>query len=285
MKDFLRELWKVFTKNRNILFNNYAVWFGYIASAVTIIAACCGVSSGWGTYVFLFLILLCLILAVYFSWEQKVITLKYRDSLKVTVSEGDIFNIQKGVVVIPVNDYFDTLVDNKVVGETTLHGQFVKFFKTKFPGRNLEQEMFESLSMYETITDEKRNVTGHLNKYPLGAVARITFSESLHYYLLAATEFDWQNHPIDQPEKYSFVLQTLYKYIDGNCSGLPVYLPLIGSGQMGVGLPNQELLIEMIRNLTLMRKYVTTQGTHILIYKNEMPSISLRQVKYELIHK
>lgn len=285
MKEFLKGLCKVFTKNRNILVNNYGIWFGYIASAVTIIAACIGGSNGWGWYALAGLLVLCLIFAINASWEQKKISIKYRDNFKVTVYEGNIFDVQRGVVVIPVNDYFDTLVDNKVVGETTLHGQFVKYFKSKFPERNLEHEIFESLSAYTPILNDKRGVPDHTNKYPLGAVARVAFNDRLHYYLVAATEFDWNNHPIDQPEKYSFVLQKTYKYIDENCSGLPIYLPLMGAGQMGVGLPYQELLVEMIRNMTLMRRYVTTAGTNILIYEKDMPKISLRQAKYELTHK
>ena len=106
----------------------------------------------------------------------------------------------------------------------------------------------------------------------------------MHYYLLAATEFNWENHPIDQPEKYSYILQKLYKYINTNCSGLPVYIPIIGTGQMGLDLTKEDILFEMIHNMMLVKPYVTRSGSNIVIYKGDMPEISLNRIKYLLRH-
>ncbi len=55
------------------------------------------------------------------------VKLKLGENLKVDVGFGDLFQ-KEGVVVIPVNDYFDTLVDEKVVSSNTIHGIFVKRF-------------------------------------------------------------------------------------------------------------------------------------------------------------
>ena len=52
-------------------------------------------------------------------------TFRIRNNLKINIFYGDLFE-QKGNIIIPVNEYFDTIVDDKIIAEKTLHGQFVK---------------------------------------------------------------------------------------------------------------------------------------------------------------
>ena len=148
----------------------------------------------------------------------------------------------------------------------------------------MDEEIRKSLSAYEYKENKDRQIEGKQYKYPLAAVARVSVNPELHYYLLAATEFNWENHPIDQPEKYSYILQKLYKYINTNCSGLPVYIPIIGTGQMGLDLAKEDVLFEMIHNMMLVKPYVTRSGSNIVIYKGDMPEISLNRIKYLLRH-
>ena len=218
------------------------------------------------------------------AWPTKSIEIKITQTTTLKIYEGDIFSIKKGVVVIPFNDYFDTLVDNKIVGSGTLHGMFVNKFRKEHPEINLDEEIRKSLSAYEYKEKKDRQIEGKQYKYPLAAVARVSVSPELHYYLLAATEFNWENHPIDQPEKYSYILQKLYKYINTNCSGLPVYIPIIGTGQMGLDLTKEDVLFEMIHNMMLVKPYVTRSGSNIVIYKGDMPEISLNRIKYLFRH-
>ena len=43
----------------------------------------------------------------------------------VAIKTGDIFQ-QPGLKAIAFNEYFDTLVDNKVIGDTSLNGVFIQ---------------------------------------------------------------------------------------------------------------------------------------------------------------
>ena len=69
----------------------------------------------------------------YALWQiksKKKISLTLSSELKLTVSEGDLFD-KKGVICIPFNEYFDTHVGGGVISEKSLHGQFInRFLKT-----------------------------------------------------------------------------------------------------------------------------------------------------------
>lgn len=284
VKEFSHDFHEVFCQNRRIIYEKYAIIFGLLASAVTIVSTFVPCIGKLGIYALFGLLLLSIVIAVLVAWPTKSIEIKISQTATLKIYEGDIFSIKKGVVVIPVNDYFDTLVDNKVVGSGTLHGMFVNKFRKEHPEINLDEEIRKSLSAYEYKEKKDRQIEGKQYKYPLAAVARVSVSPELHYYLLAATEFNWENHPIDQPEKYSYILQKLYKYINTNCSGLPVYIPIIGTGQMGLDLTKEDVLFEMIHNMMLVKPYVTRSGSNIVIYKGDMPEISLNRIKYLLRH-
>ena len=102
----------------------------------------------------------------------------------------------------------------------------------------------------------------------------------MQYYLVVATEFDEDNHVINQPEKYSMVLMTLIKKIDRWNSGVPVFLPIIGGGQMGLSLTKQEVVTEILSCFNLAEHYVANGGTTILVYDNDMKELSLNKIKY-----
>ena len=283
-KEFTHSFYDVFSRNRKIVWEKYAFIFGLLASAVTIVSTFVPCIGKLGLYALFGLLLLSIVIAVLMAWPTKSIEIKITQTTTLKIYEGDIFSIKKGVVVIPFNDYFDTLVDNKIVGSGTLHGMFVNKFRKEHPEINLDEEIRKSLSAYEYKEKKDIQIEGKQYKYPLAAVARVSVSPELHYYLLAATEFNWENHPIDQPEKYSYILQKLYKYINTNCSGLPVYIPIIGTGQMGLDLTKEDVLFEMIHNMMLVKPYVTRSGSNIVIYKGDMPEISLNRIKYLFRH-
>ena len=119
----------------------------------------------------------------------------------------------------------------------------------------------------------------HEDAYPLGEVVRLKEGD-LQYYLVVATEFDEENHVINQPEKYSMILMTLIKKINQWNSGVSVYLPLIGSGQMGLSLTRQEVVTEMLSCFNLAERYVAMGGTTILVHDKDMKELSLNKIKY-----
>ena len=76
------------------------------------------------------------------------------------------------------------------------------------------------------------------------------------------------------------VMMTLIKKIDRWNSGVPVFLPIIGSGQMGLSLTKQEVVTEILSCFNLAEHYVANGGTTILVYDNDMKELSLNKIKY-----
>lgn len=71
------------------------------------------------------------------SWlltrRRDSLKLKLSNTLTVNVNAGDLFDFASGTnyVVIPVNEYFDTVVNTKIVSPSSLHGQFInKYFES-----------------------------------------------------------------------------------------------------------------------------------------------------------
>ena len=204
---------------------------------------------------------------------------------RIRVKVGDLFDTERGsIVVIPVNNYLDTQLQHDVIGPRTVHGLFIQHYRDKYPRKNLDDEITNAISRDGILSSgsvaSRRNVSGKLDKYPLGTVVRL-FEEDKQYYLVVATEFDENNHVIYQPEKYTYMLLTMMEKINTYNSGHPIYMPIIGSGQTGLNLSKQKTLCHILQCFSLVDHYVTMGGTTIVVHKSDTKFISLNKVKYE----
>ena len=207
---------------------------------------------------------------------------------RIRVKVGDLFDTERGsIVVIPVNNYLDTQLQHDVIGPHTVHGLFIQHYRDKYPRKNLDDEITNAISRDGILSSgsvaSRRNVSGKLDKYPLGTVVRL-FEEDKQYYLVVATEFDENNHVIYQPEKYTYMLLTMMEKINTYNSGHPIYMPIIGSGQTGLNLSKQKTLCHILQCFSLVDHYVTMGGTTIVVHKSDTKFISLNKVKYEFIN-
>ncbi|MBF4354140.1 hypothetical protein EAY36_23095, partial [Vibrio anguillarum] len=72
------------------------------------------------------------------------------------VKYGDIF-AENGITVIPVNDFFDVLVDDEVISRNTLHGKLIeKYFSDDI--ELLDSEIKLKLSNYKGESVPSREV-------------------------------------------------------------------------------------------------------------------------------
>ena len=198
---------------------------------------------------------------------------------------GDLFDTERGsIVIIPVNNYLDTQLEHDVIGPHTVHGLFIQHYRDKYPGKNLDNEINNAIARDGILSSGsvplRRNVSGKLDKYPLGTIVRL-FEEDKQYYLVVATEFDENNHVIYQPEKFTSMLLSMMGKINTYNSGHPIYMPIIGSGQTGLNLSKQKTLCHILQCFNLADHYVTTGGTTILLHKKDKKYVALNKVKYE----
>lgn len=264
---------------------------GVVLGIVSAICPCC-ISCYW----YWFLIGACLICI---GWclikllPRKAIDVKINKGLKVQIRQKDILSddITKGIVVIPVNNYLDTQVDNVVISKEKLHGKFVEYFQKTYKDINLEEEIQKALEADEIRpagrhNGKRKNLAEgtKLDQYPLGTVIRIKVSDEKFFFLVVASEFNEDNHVIPQLENNPVMLINLFKKINMWNNDLPVYMPLIKGAQMGQECGLQDHLELLLRSLSIIHPYVTVGGTKVCLLEQDMQEISLNRIKYLIEH-
>ena len=171
------------------------------------------------------------------STNRVTLPVRFSDS-SIEIVFGDIFE-SDGVVVIPVNEYFDGELGDHVSPES-LHGKFIDKFL------NGKADWFysltdEALSQKDSPHLEQRN-SGRCARYPIGTVVAVDIKD--RRFLLAAL-----SHTNRETLTASATLHDLdtcligiWKEIQVKSNGRTAVIPLIGSGLSRVGLPPRILI-------------------------------------------
>ncbi|OTP31417.1 hypothetical protein A5798_001439 [Enterococcus sp. 6C8_DIV0013] len=87
------------------------------------------------------------------------------------MKQGNIFE-EEGLKVIPFNEYFDTIVDNKIISELSLNGKYVKNINQNLVelDKQIENDIFlnSKNNILEKNSKRKGNI-GKKIKYKLGS--------------------------------------------------------------------------------------------------------------------
>ena len=190
---------------------------------------------------------------------------------------NDLFQA-KGIVVIPVNDYFDTIVDDKIISSNTIHGKFInKFFKDN--EKELKRQINKSLSSIEVIETNLSRKLGNKKRYPLGTVA-IVKQENKTFFLLALTRFNANHRAEITKSEYQRVIMQLFDFTEQYSQGFKINIPLIGNGHSGTELSEQKLLEFILFSITLNDKLTLLNGVDIILYKDVKDKIDLNKINY-----
>ena len=138
---------------------------------------------------------------------------------QVEIKTGDIFT-EKGLKLIPFNEYFDTTVDDVIISKSTLNGMFLTQYINDIDA--LKKSIENAANEKTELTAEKAN--GRL-KYPLGRI--ILYNE---YLLLSFSHFNEQNEAHIDVVDYEQCLFRMWNEIRRTYSGRAIVIPLIGSG-------------------------------------------------------
>lgn len=199
-------------------------------------------------FILLLILLICaftaLIWGVFLSNKR---TIYSRDEVEINVKYGDLMKIafpkkkvEKRIVVIAVNQCFDTTVDQNVIRDSSVHGQFINnYVKTQNDLIRLQNEISESLDEfnYQYITLQRSDKRyGNLNRYPRGSIARINGDNDVTFFLLALTEFDRDCKAHCNKREYVESVLKLFEYYDSHGQGKELYLYPMGTGMARTGL-------------------------------------------------
>lgn len=205
-------------------------------------------------------------------------------SLKINTSEvevkfGDIFSEEADLKVIAFNEYFDTLVDDKIIAKSTLNGLFVdKFFKNKVD--ELDDIISSDTSLIEAIIDENtERPSGKKTKYKLGTICVIN-----DYLITAFTYFDKNNKAYLEINDYINCLLNFWNQVDKVYAGRTIALPVMGSGITRFkgyeSISDQELLELIIWTFKVSRiKFTYPSKVKIVVYKEKSEKINLLALK------
>jgi len=196
----------------------------------------------WMGIGFLILIIAIFIVLLYRANHTDKIQLSI-NRLKVNVLYGDLFN-SVGLKLIPFNEYFDTLVDNVVIAESTLNGKFIKRYYSNVA--NFDNQISTALSNIPSENNSSR-IMGKNHKYKLGTTIEVANG----YILTAFTHFDDANRARLTKGEYLLCLDNLWNEIDRVYAQRNINIPLLGAGISRIGneLKPQDYLEQILNSL------------------------------------
>lgn len=217
----------------------------------------------------LFLLLIALLLN---SWHaQKGVNLTINGT-SVRIRQGDLFSAN-GWKVIPFNEHFDTVVDDRIISSSSLNGLFINNHVSSIEKLQaaIAQDDESGTRMKRYERDDGRVA------YPLGRI--IVYED---YLLLALTHFNEKNMAHISSIEYQNCLMNMWHEISRTYNGKPIYLPLLGSGitrfDDAPSKSHSDLLECMIYTLRFSGKNLRDPIT-ILLTEDTMKKVNLYDLK------
>lgn len=235
------------------------------------------------SFILLFIgFLIFIAVTVYTLIKQKVVICKFHNNHELSVSFGDILNLPtegKRNIIIPVNRCFDTIVDNELISENTLHGKVLKvlYADNIFNQQELNKQIQDQLNEMGDIAilNKAAKNKGNSYQYPAGTIVEISDKE-IRYFLVGFSKFDSDLHASVSKREYLNSMNSILEYIEKKSQGFPTYLPLIGAGHSSAYQDEQTLLEFMLKMIQLNQNMVNCD-INIVIDEQARDRISILQ--------
>ena len=279
------------------LWKNYLSVLGVVGTAVTLIsffitANDIGVNKLVLSAIFIAAIVALFLRMWYSANHQDHADLRINNTA-VNVIVGDIWaQLEKEpddrvgeISVIGANDFFDIIVDDRIIAASSLHGQYIKKISSigKLEQLNSVIETDPILNKpgnRKTISSRK---VGRQTQYEIGSVV-----EFESYVLAAFTKFDNDNKAWLTSEEYVSFWMRFWESIDGIYAGRTINIPLMGAGitRFKNGKPTkQELLEVMLWSMKIsgfQNTYVDKQ-VNFIIYPPDAKEIDFYHIQHNPI--
>lgn len=294
----LKEWFKINFSKVNILdgvlWRNYLSVLGIVSSIVTLISflgTAQNLEIGVIYIVTLFIAILALIF-IYMWWSanrQKYVRLRINNT-EIRIREGNIFELlekdpkdRRGEIsIIGVNDYYDTIVDDRIIAKKTLHGQYIERIANAGKLEQLEQaiETDEMINREGNYAEDTERTRGRKRRYSIGSLV-----EFEAYVLAAFTKFDESNKAFLTAEEYLEFWMRFWNNVDEVYAGRTINIPLMGAGitRFKSGKPSkQELLEIMLWSLRISGFHNTyaDKQINIIIYKTDINDIDFYHIQH-----
>ena len=221
-----------------------------------------------------------LITAYIFMWYKanklKKISIKV-DATNVVIKAGDLFE-EDDLIVIGFNEYFDTIVDDKIIAKKSLNGLFIN---------NILEGSIDALDLFiESNIDSRQRlevvnrVRGNKQKYKIGTVC--LYADK--YILTAFAKFNDKNEArLTMPEYLEFLIN-FWDEVNSIYAARSVSVPIFGSGITRIKEHKNTTDEQLLRIMLWTFKISEMKFTHparltIVVYPTKMEAINLTSIE------
>ena len=225
-----------------------------------------------------------LIVAIVILNKKRFLVTTFNNGNAIYLQYGDLFSVnevfdsdERRNIVIPVNRCFDTIVDNRVISEKTLHGMMLKkmYSTGMYSQAALNQQIQEQLKniKYEVLSDQDKP-EGNKKRFPVGTVVDLPGNGNEHYLLWALSTFDNNLKAHTTTQDYVLAVQRLIEACNTESEGYPVLLPLVGTGLSRTKKEQEDVLAYILNAFKLNRCEINC-NIHIIVRENLKKEISI----------
>jgi hypothetical protein len=200
------------------------------------------------------------------------------DGSTVNIKSGDLFS-QDGFKVIPFNEYFDTVVDEKIISSSSLNGIFINNYSNTAIN-NLDNHIIQNTDNEDVLNpNTQRRLGGKVVKFKLSTI--IVFNE---YLLTAFSKFDEHNKAVLTMPEYIEFLINFWDRVNRIYAQKSVSVPIFGSGITRIkehkNISDEDLLKIMLWTFKLSEmKFKHPAKLSIIIHKDKIDKIDLFNLK------
>lgn len=197
---------------------------------------------------------------------------------EVIIKAGDIFS-EAGLKAIAFNEYFDTIVDNKIIAESSLNGVFIK----KHLGAPVS-ELDHHIDNYtfdesERLESNPERAIGKALRYQIGTICVYK-----GFLLAAFTKFDSDNKAVLTMPEYLEFLINFWDKVNNVYGQQSVATPIFGSGITRIKghktISDEDLLKIMLWTFRISEmRFKYPAKLTIVIHKDKIDKINLLDIK------
>lgn len=203
----------------------------------------------------------------------------------ISVEIADIFSPEdtSAINIIAVNDFFDTVADDRIVAKKSLHGRLIQRLENQGKMSSLENAISED-TILNSNGNWKEELRGEnketVRRYEIGSVL-----EFESYVLTAFTKFDEKNRAFLSAEEYTSFWMRFWENIDMIYAGRTINIPLIGAGitRFRNGKPSKQELLEIMLWTLKISGFQNTYADskiNFIIYEKDAPEIDFYHIQH-----
>jgi hypothetical protein len=228
-------------------------------------------------YISLFILII--IYLIIWCTANKLTNIKINiDGSNVIIKCGDLFS-EDGFKAIAFNEYFDTIVDDKIISNKSLNGVFInKYFTGKI--KELDNFIVENSDQLDIITEQSnRRLGGKTVQFKLSTI--FVYDE---FILTAFSKFDEHNKATLTMPQYIEFLINFWDRVNRVYAQKSVSAPIFGSGITRIkehkNISDENLLKIMLWTFKLSEmKFKHPAKLTIVIHNDKIAQINLFNIK------